>query len=344
MARDLSIGGDGTSTKEVVAVKLIVDYIILITKAKVKKDDIKYLQLHIHKSASRRNTINEESSERVYPQNTDDNEFKFDFSKEECFLLNFRSDILPEVDQYEVRIQIMTKLERKIIGQFGICSEDVQQHNNDKKKLKNLKSMLKEIQDIDIKYKICLSNTQQNQPSLNSETLPNVPEIVIEEPSPTCLSEEVDTGPLPHFRPNSCVIVLGTTGRGKTTTMNLYTGNTADTGDTSHSTTRVNSIYHDHRVGHEQFPVWLDTVGLDEAGADTNNSDLVRSYLRMLHSTRIEWVHAIVWCIAPEEKVIKLFYEIAFAICTLSMISKTFLETKLSERTSRSHQIVCRKI
>ena len=56
--------------------------------------------------------------------------------------------------------------------------------------------------------------------------------------------EEVD-GQVPNFHPNSCIIVLGTTGRGKTTTMNLYTGNTADTGDASHSTTKTNKIYHD---------------------------------------------------------------------------------------------------
>ena len=318
MARDLGIEGDGNGHKDVIAVKLLVDYIILITRAKVKRDDIKYLQLHIHKSTSGRNTINEESSERVYPQNMDDNEIKFDFPKQECFLLNFRSDILLEVDQYEVRIQVMFKSERKLIGQFGICSEDILQHNNDKMKLKNLKSMLKEIQDIDIKYKLCHSSCQTQPSSQNGDVLPNVPLTYLDnnhhqEPSPLYLSDEIDTG-VPHFRSNSCVIVLGTTGRGKTTTMNLYTGNRASTGDTSHSTTRTNAIYHDTRPGHEQFPVWLDTVGLDESGADTNNSDLVRSYLRMLHSTKIDWVHAIVWCIAPEEKVIKLFTNIAIAL------------------------------
>ena len=50
------------------------------------------------------------------------------------------------------------------------------------------------------------------------------------------------------------------------------------------------------------WPVWLDTVGLDEGGASAANSDLVRSYLRALKAARIKWLHAIIWCITPEDK------------------------------------------
>ena len=104
----------------------------------------------------------------------------------------------------------------------------------------------------------------------------------------------------PDFQSDSCIVVVGTTGRGKTTTMNLYTGNTAATKAASHGTTTTNSIYRDLNNSH--YPVWLDTVGLDEADAETNNSDLVRSYLLKLQSARVRWVHAVIWCITPEDK------------------------------------------
>ena len=115
----------------------------------------------------------------------------------------------------------------------------------------------------------------------------------------------------PNFRKNSCIVVLGTTGRGKTTTMNLFTGNKEPTGNASHSTTKANRLYGDLLPEHEVraegvgYPVWLDTVGLDESDADVTNGDLVRSYLRVLQCFKIEWVHAVVWCITPEDKVFK---------------------------------------
>ena len=34
-----------------------------------------------------------------------------------------------------------------------------------------------------------------------------------------------------------------------------------------------------------------------------NNSELVRSYLLKLKAAKVKWVHAVVWCITPEEKV-----------------------------------------
>ena len=39
------------------------------------------------------------------------------------------------------------------------------------------------------------------------------------------VEDDVDIdGPRPKFEPNSCIVVIGTTGLGKTTLMNLYTG------------------------------------------------------------------------------------------------------------------------
>ena len=44
-------------------------------------------------------------------------------------------------------------------------------------------------------------------------------------------------------------------------------------------------------------------MGLDDADSMENNSELVRSYLLKLKDAKVKWVHAVVWCIAPEEKV-----------------------------------------
>ena len=112
----------------------------------------------------------------------------------------------------------------------------------------------------------------------------------------------------PNFRKNSCVIVLGTTGEGKTTTVNLYTGNTAKTGDESHGVTLKNKWYPnilhgDGDDGAVGYPDWLDTVGLDESGADLTDGELVKSYLWDLLSKNIEWVHAVIWCISPKQRV-----------------------------------------
>ena len=48
---------------------------------------------------------------------------------------------------------------------------------------------------------------------------------------------------VPQFIPNSCIILVGTTGRGKTTAMNLYTGHSAATGAASHGTTQAATTF-----------------------------------------------------------------------------------------------------
>ena len=96
--------------------------------------------------------------------------------------------------------------------------------------------------------------------------------------------------------------------------MNLYTGNTAETGAASHSTTRASSIYTHlrcqvyskcqvssvncqvsstppprHSDPEAHYPVWLDTVGLDESDARVTNGELVRS----LHYRTVQYMYLI---------------------------------------------------
>lgn len=210
-----------------------------------------------------------------------------------------------EVDQYEIHLQIKKKGKTQLAGVFGICYNDLQLDSFCKKmKTRHLQSKLKNIAEIEIKYKVqdCsnLPPAQTSEPTTASDP----PHLVLPGPdtpdSPGDPGGPEETLTHPAFRADSCIVVVGTTGRGKTTTMNLYTGNTAATKAASHGTTTANSIYRD--LNHPHYPVWLDTVGLDEADAETKNSDLVRSYLLKLQSAKVRWVHAVIWCVTPEDK------------------------------------------
>ena len=295
------------------------------------------------------------SSEHIKPTAVTGAEITFLIPKEEAYIpLKLRRDALEDLEQYEVDLEIMRNGERKIVGSFGICRADIESQHYQKIRLRKLDSKMKSFPVIEIKYKVFegrpttpLANTNVIHVTANNGTDTNN-----EQSNGNSLSmDKVDStsdGPLnlpltelkpqhlrPHFRKNSCIVVLGTTGRGKTTTMNLFTGNTEPTGNASHSTTKSNRLYGDklpeHTSGEDGvgYPVWLDTVGLDESDADVTNGDLVRSYLRVLQCYKIEWVHAVVWCITPEDKV-----EI---VCLRSIKKRTyhyFTETTVFEGSS----------
>ena len=368
MARDLNSpdpGPDGDEgPREIIKAILVIDYVILIVKSKLRKENLKYLTVSFHK-VPKTTTINEESSERVYPSENVDNEIKFQFYKEDSsFKLNFRQDILPELPQYEVQLQVMLNGERRIIGIFGVGLEDVRQSmDHQKMKLRSLQSEIKEVQDIDIKYKVSKVQTSPSESHQGNQCLPNVPQTEScsthfeSHHPPNQVSGEAQSftdsvdflpEPVPNFHPNSCIVVVGTTGRGKTTTVNLYTGNTAETGSASHSTTRVSGLYHHQMSGagaegaRVHWPVWLDTVGLDESDASATNSDLVRSYLRLLQATRIQWLHAIIWCITPEDKKLQHLKDQAQVIKLFGRKTQSIWKNVViiaKEGKSRSHDL-----
>eukprot|EP00092_Neocalanus_flemingeri_P027614 GFUD01029963.1.p1 GENE.GFUD01029963.1~~GFUD01029963.1.p1 ORF type:complete len:554 (-),score=119.52 GFUD01029963.1:50-1711(-) len=315
----------------VVKATFFLEKIILLSNKKVGQDEITYIQVHLSKLPKNR-SVNEESSEHIPPTSQLGSEITFVIPKAEAFFpLPLRIDALDDLEQYEVELEIMKNGERKLVGAFGICLADIESQHFQKTKLRKIDSQMKSIQAIEIKYKVFEGNpnplvqntnliqvseqdtTQQHQGKaeeirngaiLNSHENDTTDEKLLDVTTLNKLTEKCR----PNFRKNSCVVVLGTTGRGKTTTMNLFTGNTASTGHASHSTTKANQLYRDILPEHWEsedgvgYPVWLDTVGLDESDADVTNGDLVRSYLRVLQCSRIEWVHAVVWCITPEDK------------------------------------------
>lgn len=123
----------------------------------------------------------------------------------------------------------------------------------------------------------------------------------------------------PNWATDSCIILIGTTGRGKTTTMNIYTGNNALTSGDAASSTQTTRLYSDHRNMDEaeatgnsclptlkqpqpiaSYPLWLDTIGFDDAEQKLTNKELIRNYLLELFQNKVNYVHAVVWCITPE--------------------------------------------
>ena len=195
------------------------------------------VQIHLHKDP-RTKTINETSSERIKPTFTDDDEVSFFVSEEDrdTFLLHFRSDVLPKVNQYQIELQIKQKFQTKTVGSFGICYNDMELDSfSEKLKTRQLRSEVNLVDGIEIKYKVCDSSSQRAvSPPVRVSTPPHSVPAPDTPDTPCLLSGSVS----PEFRLRSCVVVLGSTGRGKTTTMNLYTNNTAETGGDTTATTQ----------------------------------------------------------------------------------------------------------
>ena len=95
----------------------------------------------------------------------------------------------------------------------------------------------------------------------------------------------------------SCVIILGDTGLGKSTLVNLCTGSDAPNGKSPEAVTKWNKIYVDNRHG-PKYPKWMDTVGLNDT-SDESNFLVFQRFLRTLQEGSIEFVHAIIWAFPP---------------------------------------------
>ena len=98
----------------------------------------------------------------------------------------------------------------------------------------------------------------------------------------------------------SCVLLFGDTGLGKSTLLNLVTGHSIQTGDGANGTTDVNKIYDD--LSHPERPKWMDTVGLNEARYNEDPFDVYQTYLKMLKTENINCIHAVIWAIPISEK------------------------------------------
>ena len=118
--------------------------------------------------------------------------------------------------------------------------------------------------------------------------------------------DDPETIELPDWYQNSCVVILGDTGLGKSTIVNLCTGNNAACGSTAEAVTRKNTVYDDILHG-AKFPKWMDTIGLNDASNENSSFLIFQKFLQALKEQNITAVYAIIWAITPSMRETKDF-------------------------------------
>jgi len=94
----------------------------------------------------------------------------------------------------------------------------------------------------------------------------------------------------------SCVVLVGTTGTGKTTCLNIYTGNNLATGESALGVTKETDCVDD--LIHQDGPKWLDNPGWSDAEG-RSDSGIFKSLLRHLQDNQCYQVKCVVWCVMP---------------------------------------------
>jgi len=104
---------------------------------------------------------------------------------------------------------------------------------------------------------------------------------------------------LTKYTTDQCILVVGTTGTGKSSTIAKLTKQNVVVGDLADSVTTQCQIFTD--LNKDTNPVWIDTVGYD----DTNNVDDAESFrevLKFIQEKRLLKIKAIIWTILPQER------------------------------------------
>ena len=94
---------------------------------------------------------------------------------------------------------------------------------------------------------------------------------------------------------NSCIICVGSTGAGKSSTVTKYTGVVTRSGSGTERVTRHCHLIRD--IQEDSAPVWVDTVGWDDAECD--DEETFKDILRFIDQYDITRVAAIIWNIVP---------------------------------------------
>lgn len=98
---------------------------------------------------------------------------------------------------------------------------------------------------------------------------------------------------------NSCVLLLGTTGAGKTSTLNIFTGNTLATGSDAQSVTDKTTMCPDHI--HTTGPSWIDNPGWSDT-TGRSDAELFKDLLWFLQDHKIYNILAVIWCVLPQPR------------------------------------------
>ena len=97
----------------------------------------------------------------------------------------------------------------------------------------------------------------------------------------------------------SCILTVGSTGTGKTSTINIFTGAKEEVGDDVFSKTSLTKTVED--VRHKGGTPWVDNPGWGDTGGKSDNLTF-KDLLRHLVNENIESVVAVVWCVTPNQK------------------------------------------
>jgi len=95
--------------------------------------------------------------------------------------------------------------------------------------------------------------------------------------------------------PRACVICVGSTGAGKSSTISLATGNAVALSDSSGSVTKHCQLY--ENLLEPGTAAWLDTVGWEDRTKD--DKETFREILAYIHQHDMAQLLAVVWCVCP---------------------------------------------
>ena len=117
------------------------------------------------------------------------------------------------------------------------------------------------------------------------------------------LAEELCNGgggkKLGHHGTDQCILVIGTTGTGKSSTISKCTGQSVEVSDRADSVTRKCQIFSD--LNKSSRPVWIDTVGYDDT-TRLDDEESFKSVLKFIQEENLLKIKAIIWTILPQER------------------------------------------
>jgi len=102
------------------------------------------------------------------------------------------------------------------------------------------------------------------------------------------------------FKSKECILVIGTTGTGKSSTISQCTRQKdVIVSGQSESVTRHCQVYSD--LTDESKPVWIDTVGYDDT-TNVDDEETFKSILKYIQEHQLTQVRAIIWTVMPQER------------------------------------------
>jgi len=95
------------------------------------------------------------------------------------------------------------------------------------------------------------------------------------------------------------ILVVGTSGTGKTTLLNIYTGAQEKTGVGAQAVTKVTVAVEDRL--HQDGCIWLDNPGWSDPDGNSDSS-VFKSMLQKMQDEKLYKLKCVIWCVAPQPR------------------------------------------